>query len=65
MKFYDKYLTPLSKDIQQMLLILLVFILGFVVGYFVGNHEGMNDDKIKNKVTTSNVQVINLNNYIA
>lgn len=62
MKFYDKYLTPLSKDIQQVILILVVFILGFVVGYFVGNHESKNNEKIRNQVTIARIET-NSNNW--
>ena len=43
MKFYDKYLTPLSAEIQQAVLVIVVFIIGFVVGYFTGNYEKKRD----------------------
>lgn len=49
MKFYDKYLTPLSAEIQQAVLVIVVFIIGFVVGYFTGNYE-KKEDKINNEI---------------
>lgn len=50
MKYYDKYLTPVSKDIQQTALILIVFIVGFVAGYFTANLERkVNEDNVTNQ----------------
>ena len=57
MKFYDKHLTPLSKDIQQVLMLLIVFVIGFVVGYYVGNYDKPSEFKVKE----SNQVIINTN----
>lgn len=58
MKFYDKHLTPVSKDIQQVLLMLLVFVIGFVAGYFIGNHGKLADEKNKiSNLTVSSVEM--------
>ncbi len=60
MKFYDKHLTPLSRDIQQMIMVLVIFIIGFVVGYFVGSYEKPSEFKEKesNQIST-NVAISN------
>lgn len=59
MKYYDKKLTPLSKDIQQTFLIIAVFIIGFIAGYFAGNYEKQtSENKVQNHVNTASVEAV-------
>lgn len=58
MKFYDKYLTPVSKEIQQTVLMLIVFVIGFVAGYFVGNYEKQSEEEqVNNMPQTAYIQI--------